>query len=97
MMDEAKKDEEREDSNLTVVVNGEPVTVHANENQQISVIIKHALRKAEQSRAPEGWELRAGEGDEATVLEASKKLRDYGIALPATLFLNLIAGGGGGA
>lgn len=85
-----------DEKKVTVVVNGEPHEVHANDNQEIAVIIKHALREAEQTGRPaEDWELRAGEGDQAQVLEPDKKLRDYGIALPITLFLNLRTGGGG--
>lgn len=82
---------------LTVVVNGAPHSIRANENQEISVIIEQALKDAEQTgRNADDWELRAGEGESSQILEPSKKLRDYGIALPATLFLSLRTGGGGG-
>ena len=81
---------------VQVVVNGEPHDVHANENQEIAVIIRQALKEAEQTGRPvEDWELRAGEGDQAQLLDPNKKLRDYGITLPITLFLNLRTGGGG--
>lgn len=79
----------------TVVVNGEEYAVRANENEQISVIIRHALREAQQTRPLEDWQLRAGAGNDAQVLDPDKKLRDYGITLPVTLFLNLYTGGGG--
>jgi hypothetical protein len=88
--------ERGEDQILTVVVNGEPHEIRANTNQEIGVIVKQALREAKQTaRPPEDWELRAGAEEGATVLDPNKKLRDYGIALPATLFLNLRTGGGG--
>ena len=80
---------------VTVVVNGEEHEVRGNENQQISVIIDHALRQANQSRPAEDWQLRAGSGNDAQVLDPDKKLRDYGVVLPVTLFLNLHTGGGG--
>ena len=85
------------EKSLTVVVNGEPFTIHANDDQQIAVIIKEALRVADQARPTTDWELRAGEGASATILDPKKKLRDYGITLPVTLFLNLTTGGGGDA
>lgn len=82
---------------VTVVVNGEEYEVRANANQQIAVIVRHALREAQQTRPLEDWQLRAGGGNDAQVLDPDKKLRDYGIALPVTLFLNLHTGGGGNA
>ena len=88
--------EARNDQILTVVVNGEPEEVRANTNEEIAVIVKQALRQAKQTaRPPEDWELRAGAEEGATVLDPNKKLRDYGIVPPATLFLSLRTGGGG--
>lgn len=86
-----------QDALVTVVVNGEEYEVRGNENQQISVIIRHALRQAEQARPLEDWQLRAGAGNDSQVLDPDKKLTDYGITLPVTLFLNLHTGGGGNA
>src|SRR4051812_39211540 len=68
MSTDAKKD------TLTVVVGGSPVELHANENQELSVIIKQALREANQTGRPDGdWELRAGADANATLLDPSKK------------------------
>lgn len=81
---------------LTVVVSGKPVEVKANENQEISVIIKQALREANQTGRPgEDWELRAGEDAGAQVLDPKKKLREYGLTLSSVLWLGLGSGGGG--
>lgn len=92
-MTQQDKQEEKE---LTVVVSGEAVMIRANTNQQIAVIIKQALREAEQTARPAGdWQLRAGEGEGAQLLDPKNKLRDYAIGLPATLFLSLRTGGGG--
>ena len=82
---------------LTVVVNGEPIEIRANENQALEAVIQHALAQAQQTGRPaEDWELRAGADAGAPLLDPSKKLRDYGLTLAATLFLSLKSGGGGG-
>ena len=81
---------------LTVVVSGRPVEVKANENEEISVIVKHALREAEQTGRPEeDWELRPSEDAGAEPLDPKKKLRDYGLSLSSVLWLGLGSGGGG--
>ena len=81
---------------LTVVVSGKPIEVKANENQEISAIINHALREAGQAGRPDtDWELRAGEDDGAQSLDPKKKLRDYGLSLSSVLWLGLGSGGGG--
>jgi hypothetical protein len=81
---------------LTVVVGGNPVEVHANENQQLSVIIEHALKEAKQvGRPASDWELRSGAEQDAPLLDADKKLRDYGLTLSSTVWLSLGSGGGG--
>jgi uncharacterized protein DUF2604 len=81
---------------LTVIVSGTPVEVKANENEQISVIVKEALRLANQTGRPEeDWELRASEAEGAQPLDPAKKLRDYGLNLSSVLWLGLGSGGGG--
>ena len=88
--------ESRTKDTLTVVVGGTPVEVKANENQELSVIIKEALREAKQTARPaEEWELRAGEDQNAPLLSPTSKLRDHGLTLASTLFLSLGSGGGG--
>ncbi len=82
---------------LTVVVSGTPVEVKANENEQLSVIVKEALREAKQTaRPPEDWEIRANADENSPPLSSTSKLRDYGLALSSTIFLSLGSGGGGG-
>lgn len=91
----SSKDKNPKDT-LTVVVSGTPVEVNANENQELSVIIKHALDKAKQTGRPaEDWQLRAGADESSETLSPGKKLRDYGLTLASTLFLSLGSGGGG--
>jgi hypothetical protein len=81
---------------LTVVVSGQPVEVKANENEQIAVIIKKALKEANQTVRPsEDWELRASADENADALAPTSKLRDYGLTLSSVLFLSLGSGGGG--
>lgn len=81
---------------LTVVVSGKAIEVKANENQEISAIINHALRQAgHTSRPDEDWELRAGEDAGAQTLDPRKKLRDYGLNLSSVVWLGLGSGGGG--
>lgn len=81
---------------LTVVVSGKPVEVKANENQELSVIIKHALAEAKQTGRPEeDWELRASGEEGAEKLDPKRKLRDYGLNLSSVVWLGLGSGGGG--
>lgn len=81
---------------LTVVVSGTPVEVKANENEELSVIVKEALREAKQTARPaDDWELRASADEGSPRLSATSKLRDYGLTLGSTLFLSLGSGGGG--
>lgn len=81
---------------LTVVVSGKPVEVKANENQELSVIVKHALDEAKQTARPaEDWQLRPSADEGAQPLDTKKKLRDYGLTLASTIWLSLGSGGGG--
>lgn len=81
---------------LTVVVSGKPVEVKANENQELAVVIKQALREANHTGRPdEDWELRAGDDEGAELLDPRKKLRDYGLTMSSVLWLGLGSGGGG--
>jgi len=93
----SSKDEDSSKDTLTVVVSGTPVEVKANENQELAVIIKHALRDAKQTGRPEeDWQLRSSPDESSQTLGRDKKLRDYGLTLASTLFLSLGSGGGGG-
>ena len=90
------KDNGPKKDTLTVVVSGTPVEVKANENEQLSVIVKEALREAKQTTRPaEDWELRASADEGSPPLSSAGKLRDYGLSLASTLFLSLGSGGGG--
>jgi len=81
---------------LTVVVSGTPVEVKANENEELLVIIKEALKEAKQTaRPPEDWTLRGSADENSTALSPKSKLRDYGLTLASTLWLSLGSGGGG--
>lgn len=78
---------------LTVVVNGQPVSVSANVNAPLRTVVPEALRLSNNSgQPPENWELRDENGK---LLDLGEKIEDLP---PGTkLFLNLKAGVGGGA
>jgi hypothetical protein len=81
---------------LTVVVSGVPVEVKANENEELSAIVKAALREAHQvGRDSADWLLRSSADEGSATLDQKKKLRDYGLSLASMLFLGLGSGGGG--
>lgn len=83
----------RNKDTLTVVVNGTPVEVEANENAPLHTIIPKALHESGNAgQPPENWELRDAAG---TLLDTNKKIGDFDFAEDAKLFLNLKAGIGG--
>jgi hypothetical protein len=78
---------------LIIVVNGEPVSVEANVNAPLHTVIAKALADSGNvGQPPENWELKDEGG---TVLDASKKIEDIGIAAGQKLFLSLKAGAAG--
>ena len=78
---------------ITVVVNGEPVTVQVNPHEQVQALIEIAFSKSNNAGQPlANWELRDSAGN---VLDSTHKLAEYSIASGATLFLSLKAGVGG--
>src|SRR4051812_24258958 len=78
---------------VSVVVNGQPVSVKANLNAPLQTVVLKALHDSGNSGQPvENWELRDGAGQ---VLDISRKVEHYGITPGANLFLNLKAGIGG--
>ncbi|MBX4898848.1 MULTISPECIES: DUF2604 domain-containing protein [Rhizobium] len=78
---------------LTIVVNGEPVSVEANVNAPLHTIIAKALEESGNvGQPPENWELKDENG---TVFDASKKIEDLGITAGQKLFLSLKAGAAG--
>ncbi|MER9362865.1 DUF2604 domain-containing protein [Mesorhizobium sp. M0500] len=79
--------------NLTIIVNGEPVSVEANVNAPLHTIIAKALTDSGNvGQPPENWELKDEGG---AVLDASKKIEEIGIAAGQKLFLSLKAGAAG--
>lgn len=78
---------------LTIVVNGDPVSVEANVNAPLHTIIAKALTESGNvGQPPENWELKDEGG---TVLDGSKKIEDLGVADGQRLFLSLKAGAAG--
>ncbi|MEJ7791964.1 MAG: DUF2604 domain-containing protein [Gaiellaceae bacterium] len=80
---------------VTVVVNGSPVVVEANQNAPLHTVISKALQQTGNSgQPPENWELRDAAG---TLLDGSKKIEDFGFPADVRVFLSLKAGVGGHA
>jgi len=79
---------------LNIVVNGQPFVVKANQEQPLHVVIEQALKQSGNSGQPvANWQLRDGAGN---VLDPARKVEDFHFPPGVTLFLNLIAGVGGG-
>lgn len=78
---------------LTVVVNGQPTEVVANEEAPLLTVVVRALEQTGNTgQPPENWELRNASGVE---LEVHKTVEDYHFEPHTQLFLNLKAGVGG--
>lgn len=78
---------------LTFVVNGQPVTVKANQHAPIRTAAHRALEESGNSGQPiENWELRDAGGQ---ILDLSRKIEDFHFPPGTMLFLNLKAGVGG--
>jgi hypothetical protein len=78
---------------LTVVTNGQPVAIEANENAPLRSIIGRALElSGNVGQPPESWELRDAEG---ALLDLDKKIKEFHFPEGVKLFLNLKAGIGG--
>lgn len=77
---------------LVVVVNGQPTPLTANLNAPLHSIIGHALAASGNTgQPPENWELRK----DGVLLDPSQKIKSFGFAAGAELFLSLKAGVGG--
>lgn len=75
---------------ITVVVNGQPTQVRANDNASVESLVEPALRQTGNlGQPPSNWELRNQQGQ---LVNDSSKVRDF---VGQTLFLNLRAGVGG--
>jgi hypothetical protein len=78
---------------LTVVVNGQPTQVVANEEAPLLTVVEKALEQTGNTgQPPDNWELRNASGVE---LDVHKKIEDYHFEPHTQLFLNLKAGVGG--
>ncbi len=80
---------------IAIVVNGQPTVVHANRNAPLRTVIARALEQTGNAgQPPENWELRDAAG---APLPLDQKIGDFNFPADVRLFLNLKAGGGGGA
>lgn len=78
---------------ITMVVNGQPVTIKATEQEKLTEVRQRALTETENvAQPPENWEIK----DEAgAVLDPDKRVGDYHFGKEVTLFLSLKAGAAG--
>lgn len=75
---------------LTIVVNGQPVEIEANENAPLKSVIEKALEKSGNVGQPaENWELKDVAG---VLLDLNKKIGEYDFPDDVKLFLSLKAG-----
>lgn len=78
---------------VTVVVNGQPVTVKANDNAPLQTVINKALEEGGTAgQNLDRWQLTNESG---AILEPDAKVGVAGIVAGATLFLSLKAGAAG--
>ena len=78
---------------LSIIVNGQPIDVEANDNAPLHSVIGRALEATGNTgQPPENWELRDAQGN---LLDLAKKIGEFGFNADTRLFLNLKAGVGG--
>ncbi len=78
---------------LSIVVNGQAVTVEANLDAPLRTVVPKALELSGNSGQPvENWELRDANGQ---LLDLAKKIREFAFTAGTKLFLSLKAGVGG--
>jgi hypothetical protein len=78
---------------LTVIVNGAPTVVEANENAPLRQALEKALAQTKNTGQPiDQWELRDATGVE---LPLDQKIGAFNFVAGTQLFLNLKAGVGG--
>jgi hypothetical protein len=86
-MSEQKKEE------LVIVVNGEPVHIEANLNEELVAVVAQALAKSQNTgQPPENWELKNASGN---LIDQHQKVRALGLPPGTKLFLSPKAGVGG--
>jgi hypothetical protein len=84
-----------QDIAITVVVNGQPTVVTANEEAPLRTIIPKALEQTGNAgQPPDNWELRDVAGN---LLDVTRKIETFHFPDGVRLFLNLKAGVGGEA
>ncbi|WP_342723972.1 DUF2604 domain-containing protein [Bradyrhizobium sp. B097] len=80
---------------ITMVVNGQPVTIKATEQEKLSEVRQRALTETQNlAQPPENWEIKNEAG---TVLDPDKRVGHYHFGKEVTLFLSLKAGAAGAA
>ncbi len=78
---------------ITMVVNGQPVTIEAIEQEKLSEVRQRALTETQNlAQPPENWEIKNEAG---TVLDPDKRVGEYHFGKEVTLFLSLKAGAAG--
>jgi hypothetical protein len=78
---------------IIVVVGGNPAPLKVNTHQSVEHLVKEAFKEAgEKNAKPEDWELKDGSGN---IIGLAQTIAAAGIQAGATLYLNLIEGGGG--
>lgn len=97
--EEARREREKHDHDhghlvrITMVVNGQPVVIEAEEKEKLADVRQKALKETQNlAQPPENWEIK----DEAgTVLDPEKRVAEYHFGKEVTLFLSLKAGAAG--
>lgn len=80
---------------ITMVVNGQPVTIEATQQEKLSEVRQRALTETQNlAQPPENWEIKNEAG---TVLDPDKRVGHYHFGKEVTLFLSLKAGAAGAA
>ena len=75
---------------ITMVVNGQPVTIKATEQEKLSEVRQRALTETQNlAQPPENWEIKNEAG---AVLDPDKRVGGYHFGKEVTLFLSLKAG-----
>jgi hypothetical protein len=78
---------------LTIIVNGQPTVVEANQNAELRQVVAKALEQTHTTgQGPDQWELRDATGVD---LPLDKKIKDFNFVPGTQLFLSLKAGVGG--
>jgi hypothetical protein len=78
---------------LTVIVNGTEVKVHANPNAPLHSVLGQALQlSGNTGQPPENWVFKDANGN---TLDSGSKIQDLGINAQSVIYLSLKAGVGG--